>query len=324
MLTITLFEQKYIPEAPGLFIRNFQALRRSFPVLPDHFEEPQRVAQHLDGLFAGCPGTAALEDGRLVGYMGWYLLDDFRNTGRKAAYCPEWGHAAAPENQARIYRALYRAASAAWFEAGCLSQAITLLAHDPAVINTWFWNGFGLGVVDAVRPAAPLGTNPLAAGLEIRRATTADAEMLAVLEAEHVRHYAEPPTLMEPFRPGTPVEFIDLLRDPRNCAWLALDGAQPAGYLRFEASGHGAADVVSGERTIANTGAYVRPAYRGRGAAPAMLDAALRDFSTRGITCCSVDFEAFNPEAAAFWPRYFDAVCLSVFRTPERLPAPAP
>ena len=254
-----------------------------------------------------------------MGYIGWYLVADFRNTGRMAAYCPEWGHAAAPENQVRIYRALYRAASTAWFEAGCQSSAISLLAHDPAVINTWFWNGFGLGVVDAVRPMQPLEISR-STDLLVRRATPADAETLAELEGEHTRHYIEPPTLMEPFHPASPAEFTDLLNTPPNSAWLAWDGTQPAGYLRFEGQGFGAAEIVSSETAVANTGAYIRPAYRGRGAAPAMLDAALREYAARGFTCCSVDFEAFNPEAAAFWPRYFEPVVYSVFRVPERLP----
>ena len=319
MIDIVPFESNFLPEAASLFTPNFQALRRSVPVLPDHFENPAVVTQHLEGLFARCPGAAAVEDGRLAGYIGWYMLSNFRESGRVAAYTPEWGHAAAPENQAVIYRALYRAASTAWFESGCQIQAVTLLAHDPGVVNTWFWNGFGLGVVDAVRPAAPLGLKP-AAGLEIRRAAPADAETLALLEDEHKRHYSQPPTLMIASAPSSVEEFRDLLRDPRNCAWLALDGSTPAGYLRFEGSSHGAADVVSSETTVANTGAYVRPAYRGRGAAPAMLEAALREFAARGLTCCSVDFESFNPEAAAFWPRYFQPVCLSVFRVPERQP----
>jgi ribosomal protein S18 acetylase RimI-like enzyme len=319
MLKIIPFEQKFLPEAASLFIQNFRALRRAVPVLPDNFEDPVRVTKQLVSLFAHCPGAVALEDGRLAGYLGWHLLSDFRQTGRKAAYCPEWGHAAAAENQARIYRALYRTASAAWFEAGCQIHAITLLGHDRAVVDTWFWNGFGLGVVDGVRPVVPLGAKP-ANGLEIRQANLADAEILAGLEAEHMRHYGAPPTLMMSSAPSSAAEFTELLRDPHNCAWLAFDGSQPAGYLRFEGSGHGAADVVDCEHAIANTGAYVRPAYRGRGAAPAMLDAALRIFAARGLTCCSVDFEAFNPEAAAFWPRYFETVCLSLFRVPERQP----
>jgi hypothetical protein len=55
-----------------------------------------------------------------------------------------------------------------------------------------------------------------------------------------------------------------------------------------------------------------------------MLDAALRDYAARDFRRCSVDFESFNPEAAAFWLRYFEPVCYSVLRVPERQPQPSP
>jgi hypothetical protein len=51
-----------------------------------------------------------------------------------------------------------------------------------------------------------------------------------------------------------------------------------------------------------------------------MLDAALRHHAALGMTCCAVDFEAFNPDAAAFWLRHFQPVCLSMMRMPESVP----
>ena len=65
------------------------------------------------------------------------------------------------------------------------------------------------------------------------------------------------------------------------------------------------------------TGAFVRPTYRGRGAATGILDAALTHYAAEGLASCAVDFETFNPEATAFWPRYFTPVCSSLMRIPE-------
>jgi GNAT superfamily N-acetyltransferase len=62
------------------------------------------------------------------------------------------------------------------------------------------------------------------------------------------------------------------------------------------------------------------PAYRSHGVAAHLLGLALQDYARQGFTCCAVTFESFNPEAAAFWPRYFTPVCYSLFRVPERLP----
>jgi len=48
-----------------------------------------------------------------------------------------------------------------------------------------------------------------------------------------------------------------------------------------------------------------------------MLDAASRHYEALGFEHCSVDFESINPEAAHFWMKYFEPVCISVNRNPE-------
>src|SRR6185369_15131341 len=98
-----------------------------------------------------CPGVVALNGSKLVGYMGWYLVDHFRGTERKCAFCTEWGHGAIEEAKPEIYRAMYRVAAQYWSDSGCDAHGLTLLAHDRQAQEVWFWNGFGLTVVDAIR-----------------------------------------------------------------------------------------------------------------------------------------------------------------------------
>jgi ribosomal protein S18 acetylase RimI-like enzyme len=327
MLEIRPLQNEYIPAAAELFAVAFTKQRRALPVLPERMEDPAITAALLERLLARSAGVVAFEDGRLAGFLGWWLVDDFRDTPRKAGYVPEWAHAAQEESKPAVYRALYRAAAASWCEAGCDTHAITLLAGDEAALKTWFWNGFGLAVVDAVRTVEPLrpgapGPLPAPPGCTLRQAEPADADALAELEAEHVLHYARPPVLMVPFVPNDASAYRRFLEDPANCVWLALKDGQPAelaAYLRFENFGHGAAECMRGPGSVANTGAYVRPAYRGLGMGPALLDVALADFSARGFVRCTVDFESFNPEAVAFWLRYFQPACFSLMRVPEKI-----
>src|SRR5688500_5675175 len=114
-----------LPEMAALFVENFKHLRGSVPILPNLMEDPHYVVEMLPHL----PGIAAREGDQVVGYLGWYLVDAFRWTARKGAYCPEWGHGAA---DAAIYRALYRAAAEQWAAAGCEVHAVSLLANDQA------------------------------------------------------------------------------------------------------------------------------------------------------------------------------------------------
>jgi len=318
-MQITKFHKDLIPEAASLFVQSYRKQRQATPVLPNLMEDTGMVEMMLADLMDACTGVAALEEGRLVGYMGWFLVDKFRGTDRKGAYVPEWGHACIDQNKVNIYRAMYRAAAEAWAQAGCQVHALTLLTHDHATEKVWFWNGFGLTVVDAIRPMCPLDVS-FTTDLLIREATPADVEALAELDAEHWTHYVRSPVFMTPRVGKNAAENVEFLSRPKNSVWLALDGDVPVGFIRYEGYEFDSAAILESEDGVTITGAYVRPAYRGRKAAVALLDAALRGYRSRGLKYCAVNFESFNPEATTFWMKYFEPVCFSVLRVPEFVP----
>jgi ribosomal protein S18 acetylase RimI-like enzyme len=315
-MEISSLRREYIPQAAALFVAGCKKQRLATPSLSDRLEDVGRVAAMLDRLLDTRPGVAALEAGRLVGYMGWYIVDHFRETDRKGAYCPEWGHSSTEEGKPEIYRAMYRTAAAQWAAAGCQVHAVTLLAQDHSAERVWFWNGFGLTVVDAVRPMRPLNS-PCSTTVCIRKAAQADVSILAILDTEHCRHYETSPVFMPPPHNSDTAEFAEFLSRPKNSVWLAIDGELPVGFIRYDGYDSDGVEVVVSEAAVYITGAYVRPAYRGRKVGAALLDAAFRDYASQGFTCCAVNFESFNPEAVSFWMRHFEPVCLSVSRVPE-------
>ena len=316
-MQIIPFHADHLESAAALFVNRFHSLRREVPILPGTLEDAAVIASRLGELMQYSPGLAAVEGGRLLGHMGWWNVDDFRDTGRRAAYTPVWAHGAVEESHAAIYRALYCAAADRWAEAGLKTMAFSLLANGKAAEQFFFWNCFGLSVIDAIRPITPLDLPEPRVG--VRRARVEDAPIVAELEVEHMRHYSQPPVWMTERHPVNAEGYVEFLSEPRNGVWLATAGDMPAGYLRFEGVGEGTSDMVHSDTTVAITGAYVREQARGLGAAGALLDAALRHYQAEGRTRCSVDFESFNPHALSFWMRYFTPVCLSVLRHPEAM-----
>jgi ribosomal protein S18 acetylase RimI-like enzyme len=305
-------------EAAALFVARYQQLRTIYPILPDRMADPARVSGMIERLVANRGGVAAWEQGRLVGYLSWVYYDSFRGTARRGAYCPEWAHACTGANRPAIYRALYATAARQWAADGCQVHSITLLANDPEAQEVWFWNGFGLLLADGIRPMKPLGVS-YNTGLTIRKATPEDAEALCVLDAEHCRHYSTSPIFMTPRHGASADGFREFIAKERNSVWLAEDGDTPAGFIRYDGYDFDCADILASDQGAFISGAYVRPAYRGRKVAVALLDSALRDYSARGFSNMVLDFETFNPNAATFWPRYFDLACYPLMRVPESL-----
>lgn len=334
MIRIERFDPGCAEASSALFAPGFTQLRREAPVLPAALENPAVLAEKLGRM--GSNVLVALEGGRVAGYLGWMVVDHFRNSPRRGAYVPEWAHAAVPGRKAEIYRALYRAASKEWTAAGCGLHAITLLANDEESREAWFWSGFGLAVVDAVRPAEPLSLAPRT-GLAIRMAGPADAPALAELDAEHVRHYAGAPVFMALPEAESADAFREFMQRPKNSVWLAefsetlaeagatlaADGVIPAGFMRFTGYDFDAVAALQSDSAAFCNAVYVRPAFRGRGVGVALLNAALAHYQNLGLAGVYTNFESFNPEAASFWPRYFRPVCLSLMRVPEVLPGSA-
>ncbi len=309
-MQLVSFGPEHAFDAARMFVASLQRLRADVPALSGTLADIGAVAEKLSRM----RGFAAVQDGRLVGYLtGWFPIEAFRGADRVGAYVPEWGHCL-DTDRAAVYGALYRAASREWASAGCDTHALTILAND-ASLDTWFWHGFGLGTVDAVRSMEPLHL-PAPDGFTVRAASPADATDLAVLDAEHTRHYAEPPVFMVPPSAFDAPTWSAFLADPRHTAWLAEDADGPFGFLRFDRAFDGS-DVIVSDTGVFISGAYVRATHRRRGAAAAILDAALRHHADEGLTCCALDFEAFNPEATAFWLRSFAPVCYSLMRVPE-------
>jgi GNAT superfamily N-acetyltransferase len=295
-----------------MFVASFDALRREVPALSSRMADLSVVAERM----AGMEGVAAVESGQLLGYLlSWHPIDRFRNAARTGAFVPEWAHGAVGPDRAAIYRTMYRAASARWAETGCDVHAVSVLAHDRGALDAWFWNGFGLTVVAGVRAMRPIGVRPRA-GFVVRPAERSDIPTLVTLDREHWRHYAEPPVFMAPHESLEAEEWERFLNWPGNTVWLAEDVDGAFGFIRFDRE-FGGADILTTPTGIFISGAYVRPAYRNCGAGAAILDAALRRYATQGFTCCTLDFESFNPEAVSFWMRYFTPVSYGLLRVPE-------
>jgi len=311
-IEIVPFETAHAPEAAQSFAASLRALRQQVPALSAKFADPAIVTERL----SHARGFAAVERGRLVGHLtSNHPLARFRRTGRTGAYVAEWAHGVTHPNVAEVYNALHREASRQWVAEGCGVHAISILAHQPAALETWFRAGFGLALVDAVRPATGLGV-AVPPGIGIRVAEPDDAPDLARLDDEHVRHYAEPPMFMVP-PPATDEDgWRGFLAAEGNAAVLVEDRDGPFGFIRFTNEFDGAA-MTEDDTGAFVSGAFVQPGRRHRGVGAALLDAGLQHLAGRGLHTCALDFESFNPEASAFWPRYFTPVCNSVMRIPE-------
>ncbi len=302
----------HLEPAARLFSERYREMRGALPMLPARHESPEGALKLIADLASRAPGVAALEGGEVRGYMLGLPIPSFFGN-QKGVLSPIWGHAARGGDRAGLYRAMYASLAARWVDAGYLNHAITVYADDAEAREAFFWNCFGLQVVDAIRSLDPVAAAPVS-GVEVRRAAVADAGALVLLFEGLARHIASSPILFPLFELWTAERWAEWLSRESRVLWLALDGDEAIGYIKFEPPTYDVAYVVHDPKTIAISGAFVRSEWRRRGVAEAILARAVEWAREAGYERMSVDFEAANQLARGFWLRNFQPICHSLLR----------
>lgn len=309
-LTIEPLRQRHVPDAAALVAERYAALRGTVPVLPSRYAELAELIPRLHDLVDRAPGAVALRGGQLVGFLGAYLVDNFR--GRRGVFSPEWANGAELAASRPIYEALYAHMAAVWQADARIFHGASLFANDAAGREALHWLGFGLGGGDAIRDLAPIDAGPT--GLTIARAGLADLPRLAPLDDGLHLHLMAPPVSLRLDPPGDHSELAEHLEDPAFAFWCAWDGERPVAFIKFGPATHTACTIIVDPGTTSITGAFTEPAYRGRGLGAALLERGLAWARAEGYERCSVDFETMNTPAARFWLSSFNLICLANLR----------
>jgi GNAT superfamily N-acetyltransferase len=309
-LKVVPFAEKHLEDAAGLFCARYRALRHEVPSLPSRYEESSTLLPPLRDLTAQAPAVAATRGGRLVGFLGAFLLPDFR--GKRSVFGPEWANAADLGDSRRLYEEMYAHLSGRWVSHGCLTHLVAMLAHDQAGIDGWTGLGFGPIAADGVRDLQPV-PGPRA-DVRVRRASPQDVDTAMVLLKALERHLASPPTFLPPDDGDDRESEQRRLADPGYALWLADTGSEAVACLGQGPASPDACTIIVDDKTSSIVSAFTRPDARGRGVATALLNRALEWARAQGYERCAVDYEPMNLLAARFWRRHFQPVSYAFVR----------
>lgn len=312
MIEVAAFAECHIEEAASLFTLGYKRLRASFPYMPSCHEDTSAIVPLLSDLSTQSAGAVALADGKVVGYLIGMHIPEFKGL-HPGVYCPEWANAATFGNEDAINTALFQYLSPEWSRNGAVTYAITILAGSESSLDAWFWNGFGVSVIDAVRQ--PVSINAvLPDGLQIRQVKSNDLTVVTNILANHNHYLSLPPVSLFVDNNVSKESICNRLDQTDHVMWIAEMDGNVIGLIEAADGVSGAAYIVSAGHGLGIKCAHVMPEWRGCGVASALLDTALTWAREHNCEICSVDFETFNPTARRFWLRYFSPVCISIMR----------
>jgi ribosomal protein S18 acetylase RimI-like enzyme len=298
------FSEELLGDAAELLARRHAQHRAAEPLLPERFEESSAAQKALEQAWRSKSafGSAALRDGRLVGYV----VGAPREAERwgENVWVELEGHAVEEPEDARD---LYGHAAAAWVEQGRTRHHV-LLPADPQLLDAWFRLGFGQQQAYGYREVPARIEVRLPGGCEIRNPTAADVDGLLEVDLALPRHQQASPVFSQRPLPseeelrrewaatlaGSEEEVLICLRDGRPVACWGLLPAEHSTYHR----GLGLPD-----RAAYLSFAATLPESRGAGVGVALTDASFAWAAGQGYRAIVTDWRVTNLLASRFWPR---------------------
>lgn len=315
------FDDDFISQAAALLAERHRRDRAVLSDLPVRFEEAEAARVAVEDVWGrpGASGVAALDGGRVVGYLigDVNVVDAFRG---RSAWIRLAGHALDPAVDADLYRDLYATAGARWLARGCFNHYVLVPTSNEAILAAWGALGFGQDQAYAMRPLTDADTDPGSSpdGVTIRSATPDDRAVLADLSSLIARHQAGAPAWV-PISPENLADlrqgYAGLVDDHDWTVWLALDRDEALGFQAYVQAEAADDDLLTPERCIELKVAGTREEARGRGIGRALTRHGLAHARAHGYARCLVDWHVTNLLSSRFWPRRgFRPVVLRLLR----------
>ena len=313
MIEYKQFKNEYAQDAAKVFIDNYQELRKTYKELPNKYESNDVITKKLIETIKSNPAVIALSDGKVLGYItGYSSIPHFKGSS-KGVYIPEWAHSSITDNnKTEIYYGLYKMIAKEWISDNCYNQAVTFFANDIVLKEFLFNLGFGLLVVDGLRPVEEI---PIIILKDIiyREATKQDLPSLIALRKKLNEHLYESP-INRFYKDTANEEYEKDFFSSNILAFVGEKDGKIIACMKALLNDGSGCDIVKDSGTIGINFAYTNREIQGSGIGTLLLEEFIKWGINNNMKRCSVDFESQNQKGSNFWLRYFKPVCYSVIR----------
>lgn len=310
MMIFENLNENHIESAAKLALLEYFEERQAVPILPTA-DYHKLFCKMISELVEHKLGITAIESGSVVGFLTCFKPWNNHFGTTLGTFSPVHAHGAVKQNRQRIYSQLYQAAAEKWVKQGILSHAVALYAHNNDAVNSFFWNGFGLRCVDAIRVVEPI---------ECNGSTKATFYELPIGEIEHIvplknnliEHLNSTPMFIPLFIKKDLLKIKEENERRSSRYFVAEVEGKIVAFIEIMSSGENFACEDAGMINIC--GAYMFPQYRSSGIFTKLLSFLMDTLAIEGFARCGVDFESFNPTASGFWLKHFTPYTYSVVR----------
>jgi GNAT superfamily N-acetyltransferase len=315
-IEFTSLAEEHIDDAIALVQADLEREAQHVPALAKVDVAPLLASQVADIVRDGIGGVAATENGRLIGYLVFHKPFDHFFGNTPGAWSPLHAHALSGDDRERLWSLLFQHAAEPLVAQGVVGLSITTWAHDEGTRGLLL-NSFGIRLADGIRDLSTPMPQQSHAGIIFSEVLHTDLAAISPLENALIRHLRSSPIYL-PARESTEEAFLARQQELGARFFGAWSGDILIGYVKVTEDGE---TFLSESPAMQNiSGAYLEPAYRGRGIYDGLVAFTADTLRSEGATLLGVDCETMNPNAYRFWGKYFDNYTYSwVRRIDERI-----
>ncbi|MGM0411189.1 MAG: GNAT family N-acetyltransferase [Bacillota bacterium] len=299
----------YMKELTEIVLNSYKIERKSVPYLPLEDGYKKKIDKYIEDLVFNGTGVMAISNNKVVGFLAGYKIEEFWGSC-DGIYSPDFGHGLIENANKNIYQKLYKSAAKKWVEAGYTHHALTIYAHHKDVIDSFFWLGFGLRCIDAMRKVSLIQN----VNEEIKIKKIKKENISELVEVQEKLHYYfnESPLFMPVGKQDAEKYLTTWLKEDNRHIWGAYKNNEVIGFMKIQPVGE---RLITKNDSVMNvTGAYVKKGYRKSKVAITLLNEIQKWMLANDYTLCGVDYESFNIAGSNFWNQLFTSYTYSLVR----------
>jgi len=307
-MKIVQFNSNHISEALEIAKRNYEEERKVVSELPEDIKFPKLDYYAKNGL-----GVAAIEDGKLVGYLCVFepwkgAFDTFDSLG---TFSPLHANGVVGDNKIRIYQDMIEYAYEKWASIGIVTVGICLYAHDEESKKALFEYGFGMRLKDRIKI---INKEEINSELTFKELEVKDFQQVRQMRIDLDNHLKKSPCFLQSTKEECE-QWIKSVEEGDRRTFVAYKDSLIVGYIDVTDEGE---NFITTHPLMANIcGAYCLPDYRGQNIMNDLLQYVSNILYDEGIRYLGVDHESYNPTANRFWNKYFKEYTNSVVKRIE-------
>ncbi len=247
-------------------------------------------------------GYALYDDDLFIGFIIGHVIPSLWGK-YDGFFSPLHGNAIKQKYRKRGYQYLYQHISDELVSNNILSHAITLYTNDDVSMNTWFHLGFGLRLIDSIKPIDLTSQSTLPNNFQIQRVTQENFKDILPLHKNLRFYFEKAPLFMPQSEEDEAKEIKDFINQENQYMYALCQQGKAVALMKLKELGENY--LTQDKNAIHICGLYVDEHLQGQGIASAFLYEIETIFHQKGYTLLGVDFESFNVKGANFWHKYF-------------------